>query len=125
MPEAQAMKRYLLEQGIGEERILAEDQSANTYENMANSRKIIENLKKDAKVIYSTTNYHVFRSGVWASLAGLKAEGIGARTKWWFWPNAFIRECVGLLANRWKQELAGMIVLIGFFSAVSLLMLGL
>ncbi len=125
MPEAQAMKRYLLEQGIGEERILAEDQSANTYDNMANSRKIIENLKKDAKVIYSTTNYHVFRSGVWASLAGLKAEGIGARTKWWFWPNAFIRECVGLLANRWKQELAGMIVLIGFFSAVSLLMLGL
>ena len=123
MPEAEAMKRYLLEQGISEERILAEDQSANTYENMANSRKIIEEKKVDAKVIYATTNYHVFRSGVWASLAGLRAEGIGARTKWWFWPNAFIRECVGLLVNRWKQELIGMIVLIAFFSAVSLLML--
>ena len=35
-------------------------------------------------VIFVTTNYHVFRSGVWARLAGLRAEGLGSKTKWWF-----------------------------------------
>ena len=61
--------------------------------------------QREARVVFSTTNYHVFRSGVWAGLAGLKAEGIGSRTKWWFWPNAFLRECVGLLVNRVRQEI--------------------
>ncbi len=89
---------------------------------MAFSKKLIEERKKDAKVIYSTTNYHVFRSGVWASNAGLAAEGIGARTKWWFWPNAFVRECVGLLQNRWKQELILLVLLLAFITVLSILL---
>ena len=89
---------------------------------MAFSKKIIEQEKKNAKVIYSTTNYHVFRSGVWASLAELPAEGIGSRTKWWFWPNAFMRECAGLLQKRWKQELAGLVLLMLFFGALTLVL---
>ena len=84
------------------------------------SKKLIDRRTKDARVIFSTTNYHVFRSGVWAGLAGLPAEGIGSHTKWWFWPNAFIRECVGLLKNRWKQELIGLAVLTAFFAALSM-----
>ena len=40
----------------------------------------------------------------------LEAEGIGSRTKWWFWPNAFLRECVGLMVNRMKLEI---VLLIG------------
>ena len=115
MPEAAAMGRYLREQGIPDHLIMEEDQSRNTYENMANSKRLIDERTKDAKILYATTNYHVFRSGVWASLAGLDAEGIGGPTKWWFWPNAFVRECVGLLANRWKQELAALLIMIGFF----------
>ena len=75
---------------------------------------------QSARVIYVTTNYHVFRSGVWANLAGLPAEGAGSRTKWWFWPNAFIRECVGLFCNRIRQEIALLIVLGLFFGALSM-----
>ena len=120
MAEAEAMKRYLLECGIPEQQILSENQSKNTYQNMEFSKKLIDRRTKDARVIFSTTNYHVFRSGVWAGLAGLPAEGIGSHTKWWFWPNAFIRECVGLLKNRWKQELIGLAVLTAFFAALSM-----
>ena len=69
------------------------------------SKKIIEENKADAKTAFSTTHYHIFRSGVWAGLAGLEAEGIGSSTKWWFWPNAFMREVVGLFVNRIRQEL--------------------
>ena len=70
--------------------------------------------------MFSTTGYHVFRSGVWAGQAGLPAEGIGSPTKWWFWPNAFMRETLGLLQKRWKQELLFLLLLIGFFALLSL-----
>lgn len=122
MAEAQAMENYLLSQGIPKSSILPEMNSRNTYQNMAYSKELIEEKDPHAKVVFSTTNYHVFRSGVWASLAGLHAEGIGSQTKWWFWPNAFMRECIGLLANRWKQEIVLMLVMMGIFTVLSILL---
>ena len=120
MAEAEAMRRYLLDQGVPEACIMPEDRSKNTYQNMAYSKKLIEERSHDAKVIYATTNYHVFRSGVWASLAGLPAEGVGSRTKWWYWPNAFIRECAGLMMHRIPQELLLLVIMIAFFGALSM-----
>ena len=86
------------------------------------SKKLIEENGAGSKVVFSTTNYHVFRSGVWASLAGLPAEGIGSPTRWWFWPNAFMRECLGLLRNRWKQELVGVVLMTAFFAVLTMLL---
>ena len=120
MPEAEAMRRYLLEQGVPAERIAVEDRSRNTYQNMEYSRAIIERAIPKARVAYVTTNYHVFRSGVWASLAGLPAEGLGSRTKWWYWPNAFMRECAGLMKNRFRQELLLLAAMLAFFGALSM-----
>ncbi len=117
--EAEAMRRYMLQQGIPEDRIVLENQSRNTYQNMQYSRALIEKAAPGAKVVYATTNYHVFRSGVWANLAGLPCEGMGSKTKWWYWPNAFMRECVGLILNRIPQELAVLAVLVVFFGALS------
>lgn len=124
MPEAEAMGRYLRECGIPERVILQEDQSRNTYQNMAFSKKLIEEREggaDDKNVIFVTTNYHVFRSGVWAGLAGLRAEGLGSKTKWWFWPNAFVRECVGLLANRIVPEAVCLVILIAIFGGIATL----
>ena len=122
MPEAEAMRRYLTEQQIPERLIRPETRSENTFQNMAYSREIIDELCPEGKVAYATTNYHVFRSGVWAGLAGLRAEGIGGKTRWWFWPNAFMRECAGLLQKRWKQELLGLALLMLFFGALTLVL---
>ena len=34
----------------------------------------------------------------------MRAQGVGAPTKWYFWPNAAVREFVGLLtAHKLKQ----------------------
>ena len=104
-------------------RIRREDRSRNTYQNMEFSKKIIEAENPDAKVLFATSEYHVFRSGVWAGLAGLKAEGVGARTKWWFWPNAFMRECLGLLRSRIRQEAVGLVVMAAFFSLLTVLLI--
>ncbi len=122
MPEGEAIGNYLLSRGIPRERILPETKARNTYENMLFSRQIIQDTLPGGKTVYATTNYHVFRSGVWAALAGLKAEGIGSRTKWWYWPNAFMRECLGLMKNRWKQELVLLFVLIVFFTLLTMVL---
>lgn len=122
MPEAEAMRRYLLTQDIPDSLIVPETKSASTWQNMANAREIIAERQPDAKTVFATTNYHVFRSGVWASEAGLPAEGIGSRTKWWFWPNAFMRETVGLLQKRWIQEILLLAALIAFFGFLSLVL---
>ncbi|MGN0455632.1 MAG: YdcF family protein [Acutalibacteraceae bacterium] len=79
--------------------LLAE--STNTLENMKFSKELIGD--NDAKVAFSTTNYHVFRSGIFSNQAKLKAEGIGSKTKWYFWPNAFIREFIGLIVSQNKK----------------------
>lgn len=120
MAEAEAMKRYLVSQGVPEGLIRTEDRSKNTLENMAFSREIMAREGLEGPAAFATTNYHVFRSGIWAGMAGLKAEGIGSRTKWWFWPNAFMRETLGLLQKRWWQELLFLLILIGFFGLLSL-----
>jgi uncharacterized SAM-binding protein YcdF (DUF218 family) len=124
MPEAVAMGRYLRECGIPDQAIMQEEKSRNTYQNMEFSKKLIEERDgnaDDKNVIFVTTNYHVFRSGVWAGLAGLRAEGLGSNTKWWFWPNAFIRECIGLLANRIVPEVIWLVILVVIFGGIATL----
>ena len=124
MPEAAAIRAYLLAQGIPEHMILTEEQSASTLQNMAYSRRLMEENDLHGKVAYATTNYHVFRSGLWAAQAGLPEEGIGSKTAWWFWPNAFMRECVGLMQYRWKQELVLLLCLLLLFGLLSMTIIG-
>lgn len=58
--EALAMKRYLMERGIEEDRIIMEDKSASTYENLKYSLDIIGD--SNAKVAIVTNNFHVYRA---------------------------------------------------------------
>lgn len=112
--ESASMKAYLLEKGVPEEHILQEDRSTSTYENMLFSKEIIQADGNRGKIAYATTNYHVFRSGLMARRVGLRAAGMGAKTKWYFWPNATVREFVGILTeHRLKQAviLGSMILL--------------
>ncbi|MBE5807501.1 MAG: YdcF family protein [Clostridiales bacterium] len=120
MPEAEAIRRYLVSKGIPQDAIVVEDRSRNTYQNMAYSKELIDRAQPGARVVFSTTNYHVFRSGVWAANAGLPAEGMGSKTRWWYWPNAFMRECVGLLVRRIPQTIVLLCSMAAFFGALSL-----
>ena len=97
--EAEAIRRYLREAGVPEEKILMEDRSANTYENLKYAAALIRERDPDGdpKIAFSTTNYHVFRAGLLAYTQGIRAEGIGSRTKRYFWINAFVREFIATL----------------------------
>jgi uncharacterized SAM-binding protein YcdF (DUF218 family) len=91
---------------VPEERLALEDRSSTTRENMAFSREVIERHAgrdlSEVSVGFSTTNYHVFRGYVCAQQAGMRVEGMGSKTKAYFWPNAFLREFAGLLVTEWK-----------------------
>lgn len=103
--ESEAMRNYLISKGISEDKIIMEDKSTTTYENMLFSKQIIDSINPESKVAFSTTNYHVFRSGILANSVGLHAEGIGSKTKWYFWPNAFLRELVGVVVSKIKVNI--------------------
>lgn len=102
--EAEAMKNYLIEKGIDQEDIIVENKSKNTLQNMEFSKQKIDEDNKDGKIIFSTTNYHVFRSGVIANKAGIDCEGMGSSTKWYFYTNALIREFIANLFSQRKQH---------------------
>ena len=119
--EAASMRDYLLSQGIPEERILVEDQSTDTAENMRFSKEKIDAVNPAGKVAFFTTNYHVFRSGLKARRVKMRAVGMGAPTRWYFWPNAAVREFVGLLTeHRGKQALV-LALLAAVYAALTVL----
>ena len=103
--EAECMRRWLAEQGVPPERMLLEDKSTDTAENMAFSKALIQARDPGAKIAFSTTNYHVFRSGLKARRVKMRAVGMGCRSKWYFWPNAAVREFVGLLTQHKGKQL--------------------
>ncbi|MBQ3307450.1 MAG: YdcF family protein [Bacilli bacterium] len=111
MAEAEAIKKYLLEKGISKNQIIIEDQSTSTIENMRFSKKKIDEIKKDANISFSTTNYHVFRSGVIASSEGIDCEGMGSKTKWYFYSNALIREFIANLVQERKSHIVLLILI--------------
>ncbi|WP_207696808.1 hypothetical protein DOK67_0003147 [Enterococcus sp. DIV0212c] len=105
--ESLAMKNYALEKGIPEEDILIEANSKNTLENMAFSKEIMEQDfgGSDFRAIFTTNNFHLFRAGLFAKMANLKADGIGAKTAFYFLPNAFLREFIAIVMMHKRRHL--------------------
>lgn len=102
--EALAMKRYLIENGIAENRVLIEDNARNTMENFKFSKEIIEknsgkSIKKlNIKVI--TSNYHCFRSSILAKRNGYKSLSfIGNKTNPLLVPTYYTREFFGIFKS--------------------------
>ena len=120
MAESKAIKNYLLKNGIKDNQIIIEDKSTSTFENMKYSKSKIDKINKDAKISFATTNYHVFRSGVIANEQGIDCEGMGSKTKWYFYTNALIREFIANIVQERKSH----IVLILMINISLLILIG-
>lgn len=96
--EAEGMYAYLVERGIAPERILMEDKSTDTSENIAFSAEIIGGTDRDVGIV--TNNFHVFRGVRLARHAGFEnACGISARSNIYFQPNNLVREFFGVMKD--------------------------
>ena len=94
--EGDAMADYLRKHGIPDDHILVENRSLNTWENLKNSQKIIENRAGRKYTVLVTGNYHVYRALRYAKDLGLQCTGVGSRVAPYYWPSALIREFVAI-----------------------------
>ncbi|WP_086313660.1 hypothetical protein A5821_001190 [Enterococcus sp. 7F3_DIV0205] len=121
--ESLAMKHYAIEKGIPEEDILVETNSKNTLENMKFSKEIMEATfgGTDFHAIFTTNNFHLFRAGLFAKMANLKADGIGAKTALYFLPNAFLREFIAIVMMHKRRHMiiCGLIALMMILLALA------
>ena len=115
IPEGVAMAAYAKDKGVSDERIIVEDKSKNTYENLLFSSKLID--KENPKLALVTTSYHVFRALVFAKKLNIPCIGYGSKTKWYFTLNALIREYIGYLSISYRFHM-----LVILFYTIALLM---
>lgn len=96
--EAEAMKRYLREQRIEEKRIIKEEKSTSTIENILFSKGLIGG--KDARVAVVTNGFHVFRSVCIARKQGLEnIQGLSAPSDPVLFFNYYVREVFGVIKD--------------------------
>lgn len=105
--EAEVMRELLLTDGISDERILIEDKATSTRENFLFSKAILDRrFGADGYTVgFATSDFHVYRAGLIARDAGLSAEGIACRSRWYVIPNFYLRETAAIV-NYWlfKQD---------------------
>ncbi len=68
--EAYVMKKYLTEKGISADRIIMEDSSASTEENLLYTKAVIELNGLSQNVVIVTDRFHELRAHIWAKKAG-------------------------------------------------------
>lgn len=78
MPEAWMMRDYLIAQGIDESRLLIEDESSNTIQNIANARD--EFLSEGGRTAVISNDFHLSRARKLMESAGLDPYGLPAPT---------------------------------------------
>jgi len=100
--EAEAMYRYLKNAGIAEERLIKEENSTNTEENLRYSAEMIGD--KSARTGVVTNNFHVFRAVELAKKQGYtNVSGIPAKSDPVNQPHYIIREFFAVV----KEKIVG------------------
>lgn len=96
--EAQGMYEYLVERGISPTRVIKEENSFTTDQNLKNSSELLDKERDTVGII--TNNFHVFRAVQLAKHMGIShAEGIAAKTKPLYLPNNMLREFFGVMKD--------------------------
>lgn len=97
--EALAMERYLLSRGIPQEKIIKEEKATSTYENFVYSKQILDStFGDDYEVAFVTNDYHIYRAGSLAKIAGFEyTTHSHSSTMWYTVLPSCIRECMAVI----------------------------
>lgn len=96
--EAEAMRRYLMEHGIDEERLLMEPLSTSTYENIRNSKKLMPEDITEITII--TSDYHLARARYIAAKLDLQSDALPAKTPSSVKAKQHIRERLAIIKTK-------------------------
>ena len=104
--EAECMYRYMTARGIDPERLLKEDRSVSTRENLLFSMELLEQegrapseiaIVTNAEIAIVTNEFHEARACLIAKKLGLSAGSVPAPSTPWLLPTFYVRELYGLL----------------------------
>jgi len=95
MSEAEAMRRFLTKNGIDEDRLILEEKSTSTYENILFSKKLLPSEIHTITII--TSDYHLARARKIAASLGLESDAVSAETPTVVAAKLTVRERVALV----------------------------
>lgn len=100
--EAECMRRFLTDAGLAPDRLLLEDRSASTKENLEFSRELYHPENAETGIV--SNNFHICRALVFAADSGYtKVCGIPAHSDPWMQPHYIVREVFALSVYRFSQ----------------------
>ena len=106
LPEAEAMKRYLMARGVPETQILTDPDSFNTSQNLKNAAALLQPLGGIRKVLIVTSDYHLPRAMALARDQGFEAAGLGSPCKPEYWLKNHAREALSWV-KYWLMKATG------------------
>lgn len=104
VPEALAMRDYLVAQGMDAAQVLTDPDSFNTRQNLKNAAELLADYAVDT-VLIVTSDYHLPRAMALAEDEGLRATGAGSPTKkgLQFWLKNHLRETLAWM-KYWAEK---------------------
>ncbi len=94
--ESVYMYEWLVEKGIDGSRLYVEDKSTSTEENLAFSKKVIEENGLPEKITIITNDFHQYRAYRFAKEAGIESYSYSANTPLSVLPTYYVREILGV-----------------------------
>lgn len=95
--EADVMKRILVENGISSDRIIVEDRSSSTEENLSFSLELLREMNiKAENIAIVTDSFHQLRASLMAKKQGAEPFAISSETPIGLVPTYWVREWFGL-----------------------------
>ena len=78
-------------------RLLKENQSTTTKENITFSKQIILEKQLSTEVMIITNDYHCYRAAYFAKQLGLQPKTYSAKTDWYLLPTFYLREICAII----------------------------
>lgn len=101
--EAECMYRILVEQGISKERLIKEEKSTSTKENLQFCKEIIRQKDLNPEIVIITSDYHQYRAGWLAKRLGFTYTGASSKSSRAALPTFYVRELYGIL-HQWLVD---------------------
>ncbi len=95
--EAEAMYRYLVDNGITPDRIIKENNATSTAENFEFSNRLTHNDLQNKSAVFITNDFHIYRANSLAKLEGLYMNHLHAPTPWHSVLPSYLRENLALI----------------------------
>lgn len=103
------MADYLTDSGFPADRLLLEDRSRNTEQNLDYSTALLAERGIQGPIAAVTNNFHAFRAALLMRRLGIAGYSVGSPTARYYWPSAVIREFIAVL----RDHLALNAILVG------------